>query len=82
MYVVKGFKDQNRKTYQEGRNGDRWREVYEQFDRLDVKPTIHKVKSRLTVPEVMSLMFSNPDATNWLICNEVASLLVYRFLLQ
>ena len=72
MYVIKDFKDQNRKTYQEGRNGDIWREVYEQFDRLDVKPTIHKVKSHMTVPEVMNLMLSNPDATKWLICNEAA----------
>ena len=26
----------------------------------------------MTVPEVMSLMLSNPDAAKWLICNEAA----------
>ena len=72
MYVIKGFKDQNRKAYQEGRNGDIWREVYAQIDSLKTKPTIHKVKSHMTVPEVMSLMLSNPDAAKWLICNEAA----------
>ena len=72
MYVIKGFNDQNRKTYQEGRNGDIWREVYDQYDRLEVKPTVHKVKSHMTVPEVMSLMLTNPEATKWLICNEAA----------
>ena len=28
MYVIKGFKNQNRKAYSEGRNGDIWREAY------------------------------------------------------
>ena len=72
MYVIKGFQYQNRKTYQEGRNGDIWREVYDQFAKLEVKPTVHKVKSHMTVPELMSLMLVNPEATKWMICNEAA----------
>ena len=72
MYVIKGFQYQNRKTYREGRNGDIWREVYDRYDQLEVKPTVHKVKSHMTVPELMSLMLVNPEATKWMICNEAA----------
>ena len=72
MYVIKGFKDQNRKTYTEGRNGDIWREVYGQMDRMRIKPTIHKIKSHMTVIEVASMLITNPYAAEWHICNEAA----------
>ena len=72
MYVIKGFKDHNRKAYSEGKNGDIWREVYVQLDRMTIKPTIHKIKSHMTVAEAMSLMLTNPFAAEWLICNEAA----------
>ena len=72
MYVIKGFENQNRKAYAEGRNGDIWREVYVQMDRMAVKPTIHKIKSHMTVIEAASLLITNPYAAEWLICNEAA----------
>ena len=59
-----GFKDQNRKAYSEGRNGDIWREVYAQLDRMTIKTTIQKTKSRMAVAEVMSLMLINPMQRN------------------
>ena len=45
MYVIKGFKAQNRKAYSEGKHGDIWREVFAHMDRMHTKPTIHKIKS-------------------------------------
>ena len=72
MYVIKGFTNQNRKAYAEGRNGDIWREVYVQMDRMTIKPTIHKNKSHMTVIEAASLLLTNPFAAEWLICNEAA----------
>ena len=73
MYVIKGFKDQNRNAYSEGRNRDIWREVYVQLDRMTIKPTIHKIKSHMTLAEAMSLLLTSPFAAEWLICNEAAN---------
>ena len=39
---------------------------------MTIKPTIHKIKSHMTVAEAMSLMLTNPFAAEWLICNEAA----------
>ena len=60
MYVIKGFKKQNRKACAEGENGDIWREVYVEMDRITVKPTIHKIKSHMTVIEAAGLLITNP----------------------
>ena len=42
------------------------------MDRMAVKPTIHKIKSHMTVIEAASLLITNPYAAEWLICNEAA----------
>lgn len=72
MYVIKGVKMQNRKPHYEGKNGDIWRDVYRQMDRLRIKPTAHKIKSHPTVTETASLLLSNPNTAEWLISNEAA----------
>ena len=72
MYVIKGFKDQNRKAHAEGKNGDIWREVCAQMDRMQIKPTVHKIKSHLTVIEAAGLLITSPHAAERLICNEAA----------
>ena len=46
--------------------------IYNRMDELRIRPSLHKVKSHITMPEVMSLMLTNPDAAKWLICNEAA----------
>ena len=42
------------------------------MDRLRIKPTVHKIKSHLTVTETASLLISNPDTAERLISNEAA----------
>ena len=42
------------------------------MDRMAVKPTIHKIKSHMTVIEAASLLITNQHAAEWLICNEAA----------
>ena len=47
--VVKGFLKHNKATYMKGANADIWTEVFDLMDGMRIKPTIHKVKSHLTV---------------------------------
>ena len=45
LYVVKGFLPYNRAAYMKGTNADIWKEIYDQMDRMAVKPTIHNKKA-------------------------------------
>ena len=42
------------------------------MDKLQVKQTLHKIKSHLTAIEAASFSASNPELVEWLISNEAA----------
>ena len=72
LYVVKGFIPYNRAAYKRGTNGDIWCEIYDIMDKMSIWPTIHKVKSHLTVEELIAFYRSNDDIARWAISNEAA----------
>ena len=61
LYVVKGFLPHNRGAYKRGTNADIWCEIYDRMDRMEIRPTIHKVKSHLTVEELIVCHETNKD---------------------
>ena len=72
LYVVKGFLPRNKGAYKKGTNADIWCEVFDSIDAMEVKPTIHKVKSHLTIEELIECHKTNKDIAWWAISNEAA----------
>ena len=52
-YVCRGFDGHNRAKYMKGPNADIWGRIYSRMDELRIKPTLHKVKSHITIEEIM-----------------------------
>ena len=55
-----------------GPNADIWGRIYSRMDELRVKPTVHKIKSHITVAEAAKGSETNRDIDKWIISNEAA----------
>ena len=71
-YVCRGFDDHNRAKYMKGPNADIWGRIYSRMDELRIKPTLHKVKSHITIEEIMVCCERNKDIDKRVISNEAA----------
>ena len=73
-YVIKGFYEHNRDKYMKGSNADIWEKIYKRMDELEIKPTLHKIKSHITVAEAAKGSETNGDIDKWMISNEAADI--------